>query len=623
MKTKSRAAILLALAGGMFPASVVRAEQSFYGYTGLIQIPTAEVVRSGYMDLAISDDLLNQSQETDRRGRSGVSVVHQNLSMLVGLVPGLEVGALLATGDEASGRRIINDLGIRAKYSLPVSRQLAIAVGGNDFYGGNQSQKRAKAAYGVATYQYTPKIALTAGLGKADDDFLDGPFAGVRYKPVRQIELLADGGPESFQFALRASLSRAQIGSLYGMYKGYASEFNKTATSLGAQINLDTNDWFRATPDFGGLWSGLQNKRIRPISNRDGVVIESDALGYRWSEQDAVPELCKGVAPGTKMVVRRAMRYGVPVYFSQLDCDTGTQSNRAWSPTRLSDLKVLLHGWRSLPGFVEIRFNLDDRSVVGTESGPYEYSDALLTSARLQLPLGLAGYATYEQPLAQSKTFEENGAFSFQRHDEQMRESAVQLAMHPYPGLFSVSTIGLTQVNAFQYTFQHTELAMHFWQGLVQTRLTYGIYHPDSPEFFELPTNRVRLVSVEGFIPSIRSSVEVSYGDFFYRDSGVRITASRHFGPSIVSLVYRQVDEGFPKAAIGMTLALPFSTRTGLRWGPVSVGGSPYFRYSKFNSLNSGALNNVLRPLMMVEPRPIFNLDDDWLANGRVFPAWD
>lgn len=592
---------------------LARAEQTLYGFTGLLQVPTAEVVQHGYMDILLNEDLLNQSHESPSRP----AVDHENFALLIGLLPGLEFGAQLAGGSDAVGRSTAGDLSGNVKYSHRITSTLSIAAGLTDFYGSNDGQKFSKATYVVGTFQ---SKFVSGSLGYADGrNFLDGPFVGIEAPVGKYISVLADYGGQSAQIGVRASIGKDSVGSLYGVYKAAASKFDRRSHGAGGTVNLAANEWFKSAPMFGEFISGLQATKVTDADS--ARTVQTDSLGYRWSELDAIPEICSRYSDASKSLIRRATRYGIPIYESTVSCKSGTQGGARWSSTTLQDLKTPFSGWSSSPVYLELRVGLEDRSVIGTETGNYEYSDALLSSARLQGPLGLAGYITHELPVANSKDFNETGIFAFQRHDDGIRERALQLAIHPFPGLIAVGTTGQTRVNALAYNFDHIEAAALFWGGLLQVRGTYANYDDYGLGFIDLPRNKLRIANAEVFVPQIASSVEVSYGEFFYRDKGFRLTAARYFGPSVVSLSYRKAEGASPNQIVGLAVAVPFSTRNGLRVGPVSVGGSPYFRYSKGTTLNSGALGNVLRPLLLGEPRPIFNLEDDWLQNSRSYPA--
>lgn len=591
-----------------------QAEQTLYGFTGLLQIPTAEVVQHGYLDIFLNEDLLNQSRDAPEKPPS---VDHENFSLLIGVIPGLEFGANLAGGTDANGDLTAGDLSGNIKYAHKLSSRWALAGGITDFYGSNEKQKLSRAAYLVSTYK-TPKVIGSFGYAKGRN-FLDGPFLGVEVPLGPYVSLLADYGGQSAQAGIRAHLTKESIGSLYGVYKAAATKFNNTTIGGGGTINLETNHWFSEKPLFSHYISGLQATKVSDTG--DQAVIQTDSIGYRWAESDAIPEICARYAGGKSTVVRRATRYGIPVYEANVDCVSGQQSDLRWSASSLSDFKSLSKGWSSSPIYLEARFGLEDRSVIGTETGNYEYSDALLSTLRLQTPIGLAAYVTHELPVATSKDFEPDGIFAFQRHDDGLRETAVQLAVHPLPGLFAVGTAGRTRVNAFVYNFDHLDVAALFWGGRLQLKGTYANYQAVGLPNIKLPPNKMRIANAEVMVPEISAAFELSYGEFFYRDRGFRFTASRYLGPSIVSMFYRHAEKGQPNQLIGLALAVPFSTRNGLRFGPVSVGGSPYFRYNKGTTLNTQIEGNVLRPLLLGEPRPIYNLDDDWLLNSRLYPS--
>lgn len=184
---------------------VVKAESlSFQGYTGLLQIPSADTVEHGYGIAQYSDLMFYQNKNSH----------NSNLIALYGLLPGLEVSGRLAwftthSNFFAEGSEP-RDLSANFKFRIPYIPEnwLSLAVGAEDV-GGQVSYFGSK--YVVASRRLGP-LKLHLGYANSNDRVqatdlrLDGGFGGIEYKPIRYLTLMAEHNGDMVNAGARASL---------------------------------------------------------------------------------------------------------------------------------------------------------------------------------------------------------------------------------------------------------------------------------------------------------------------------------------------------------------------------------------------------------------------------------
>jgi O-antigen ligase/polysaccharide polymerase Wzy-like membrane protein/exopolysaccharide biosynthesis protein YbjH len=194
----SLAALLVALLPAGAPAA-----PSFYGTSGLFETPTATAAQHGAWSAGAN--YVNRDFRAGAASFSSGTVAH---SLTVGLIPRVEVAAVLTNWEGRLGTRRLN-AGPSADFNLAgydVDRMVAVhwlalkqngsrpalAFGVRDVFGTDQPLR---AQYGVASWSLTPlgadrPLMLSAGVGTRS---LHGPFAGAEFQFDRHASFLLEG----------------------------------------------------------------------------------------------------------------------------------------------------------------------------------------------------------------------------------------------------------------------------------------------------------------------------------------------------------------------------------------------------------------------------------------------
>jgi len=174
-------------------SSTADSNLAFPGYTGLLNIPSAETTRQGTANISYSDQIfINRSFQHNN-----------NLSAMIGILPFIEVGGRMSWDTThrncfATDCGDLRDLSANVKAKIPGLPEAFpdIAFGIQDLGG---ESNFFDATYLVIGKQFYPRklgsFRLDVGYGKSEPEkvagerYLDGPFAGVRYQPVEWFAL--------------------------------------------------------------------------------------------------------------------------------------------------------------------------------------------------------------------------------------------------------------------------------------------------------------------------------------------------------------------------------------------------------------------------------------------------
>jgi len=576
-----------------------------FGYSGLLTVPTANVLDTGWAEIQYSEHNFSDRNVSDAT----------TFNAVFGLAPRLELGAALAYESDPSNRFGFrkNDLLASAKLKLIDDFDLrglrwSSAIGWSDFGGKSDAARFSSARYWTNTVSRGP-VAMTLGYGLGPDR-LDGVFGGLSWSPVPQATLMADYDGDFATVGVKLSLSVADYARLYALGLNAFDKEDPTGFAGGARVNLRfdrQSDWFQ--PDG--------TRGIRVLSSSQGTAgaeIAAENTAYLQRQQDSASAACATAGSGN--IVYRQYRYGIPMLAASVDCQTGTFSQSRWI-SQLSQ-PSFADDSMSNPFGVEARFGVEERTFIGTELGRLQYSAAIQSSLRVQGPLGAGAYITRNTRVANHEAFEDDRPFSFYRVRDGVREVAAQLATHPIAGLVAVGTVGRTYVNALEYEFSHLDGAYFWGQGNHRTRVSIASYAIASRLPF--PDREVKVASHRYWYAPWNTSFEIGGGDYFYGDRGAYTSVTRYFGDVTLSIIVRSDDDDRRDA--GIALGFPLTPRLGFQRGPFAVVGAPRYTHTRRTTFDNPDDSNALRPLFMVEPRPVYNLQTDWLDSDRMYPAY-
>lgn len=605
---------------------------SFQSYTGLLEAPDANVTPEGEIRIQYNNDVESGAAQT---GRGAINTA-ENYAFSIGVWDRIELGGRLAMayGDTgAPRRRTRTDLSGDFKLRLFDWRHFSVAAGIADFAG---EGLKLRARYGVLTTRLPFDAELSLGIGNGPDR-LDGVFGGINVPINRFVSLIADYDAEEANYGVRIHHAFANGIALHGTVGGTTatgfdpslgitlaiplglsqsvpsrstttdrdrSAHDASVSIVATPENSESNAPTQRTANPENLAYGAESQATTELDGTKAVFVSTDTPRnslISWHKRDLLGEPEKSDQAAVEY------RYGIPLR------ERTTNGDVRWSSSWRR-----LHAWLEAPLRIDLRLEPFLRNVVGTETGAFEYSLALDSSARLQLPAGLGGYVTHSASVADSSSFERGGPFANRRIDTSIRELALQWALHPLPGLIAVTTLGETRIEELNYEFTHIDAAWLFGGGTHRLRIAYGDYEPFDDLNFR--SRETRLAEYRYFWRKPELLVELQYGEYFFGDTGGKLELTRFFGDIAVHAFYQRDEDSNEMAGFGFTI--PLAPNGEQRIGPVVASGAPAWRYDLSTTFNTPDGSNTIRPTALLEPLPRYSLISDVLDRDRAFPNY-
>ncbi|GEK09909.1 YjbH domain-containing protein [Pseudoalteromonas peptidolytica] len=182
--------------------------QSFAGYTGLFNTPTAEVLEKGHVNFGYNNQL-------DLRGTKFVD--GHNYAFSTGLFDGLEVGGFIAAETmhdnifREEGRGQLRDLSFNIKYQLPFvpKEWFNLAIGAKDLGG----EVNFYETYYLAASREWESFRFTAGIAENDREhgLMNGVFAGIEWQAFDWLTLQVEHDAEAVNAGLHLTVPKEWI----------------------------------------------------------------------------------------------------------------------------------------------------------------------------------------------------------------------------------------------------------------------------------------------------------------------------------------------------------------------------------------------------------------------------
>lgn len=172
------------------------AAQSFFGYTGLVQIPTADALSQGEWTVGAYGLNLEEGVDT------------MLYAVTAGVSQGLEVGLVKLNEDDESGETLIN-----AKYRIvaETEKRPAVATGVIDLAGEDETTAyivMSKSVSPPKKPQYAEITAPRVHIGIAGGD-IDGIFLGASAVVGNRLTLMVEYDSRDVNFGARLAISKS------------------------------------------------------------------------------------------------------------------------------------------------------------------------------------------------------------------------------------------------------------------------------------------------------------------------------------------------------------------------------------------------------------------------------
>jgi hypothetical protein len=576
--------ILLALiAGGWLAACLpARAETGLDGTSGILTVPTAEVVKDG-------EAVFNMGRYlTDDREQNPETVV-RSYSATIGFLPRLEIVARFADYPDVPelqhGMPNYQDRVASAKYQLYASRRWLVAGGIKDFAG---ESVLSRGYYGAVTYRAADNLALTAGAG---GEAWDGVFGGARWQALPQLALLGEYDTEDFNYGVQVEPLKglALTGGYVKDHAAFGASYSvpidprgKETPCCPVQIQRCGQEYPSACAQAEAVRDALVAESFENVlAGSDGSTLFVEFENRRFTEQlDALGVAAalavRQAGPGIKELVLTPKLDDVPQLTVRADVDSLLQylADPAAGPGGIQAFTYRAGGYPPQTEFAaegnlknwhgDVAARVITSTIITEPHAP---------SFRTMLGLGLTETAYLGRGLrAQARqdwpAFNDIG----EKTDPVNRDAYISYLDSYFPGLYTLVHAGYFGDDQYGATGE----AQYY---LPESNLRLGARYAR----FETGHNSIdeedasMLGEAAYFFPEFNLELAVQGGEFLEGDQGERVQATRYFGPSQLTFFAYDTDTTDPQGGFQVFLPLPWYNEP--RHADWRVSGAPYFTY--------------------------------------------
>ncbi len=629
---------------------------SMQGYSGFINIPTADIMEYGEVDFSYSN----------QKSRSRWWINNQNVDfnpkdyfVNIGFLPHLEFGARVS--DIKGGKK---DLSVNTKIQLPIKKYISsylpnIAIGLQDFAGktGDYKSNYIVISDDVKSLHYS--------LGYATDSVrMDGFFYGASYSINKYLSFLSEydtkekhigfrlNSPnlfDKFHLSLLAkkNLDResdrysiqlnfkfnlmSKIEQKYENIKFKKEDVSQTLIGLYNNQKIKLNDtasqsssiFIKQTKTLNDLKKELKEEGFEDIKigkYYSKVFVAYENRVYNQDELDAINKILHILSN-----YHQFSRFNLVIKKSGVKIKTIDGSLKYYracidNPTKFNiELfkQSLIIADDFVPdtiytikdknrAFFKTRIELSPKlkSFLATEVSVYQYYLGLDSTFSWNLYKGIDASLTYTSHIANSSELDEGGVYH-SAYEKSHLENAFLHHIFKYNKFINIANIGLYKENYYGIL---NESGLFIDQNSLKYKFAYfkhkdyDINHDD---------RKVSLLTFDHYLPSINSIVSVTGGKFWARDIGANIEFKKFFDNTMIYLFYQQSKQDINNqtnkfAGIGFEIPLV----------PNKIKNNKYFQITGTNAFNHkiksvvGERENIILPGQLYNPTINYSINN-------------
>jgi hypothetical protein len=613
-----RGLVISSILVALLEATSMQTHTSYQGYTGIINIPTADVEKYGDLELSYTKQVAYLKRLKNNREYKA-----NDHFFNIGILPYVEIGGRLADiVDEERNQYVIRDLSANIKVQIPTFNLFPafmpkIAIGYQDF-GGVTGTFEAK--YIVATKKIEDlKITLGYGFGS---ERLDGFFYGAEYRLSDYLYLLADDdtkyksvgvlldSADLFDgFKISAMLTK-RVNSDYD----YGNDFN-FGINFKYSLYNDILDNFReekikkatSIKDIAQVLDEYGFENVVVGERGDTLYIEFENHVLEANELKAYKKILSSL-PQVQYKKIALINKKSNIKLSQLLIDAQSQKLLDFSYD-VDSFKELYKGENSSVLKTRVELFPGLKTFVGTEVGVFDYELSLKSHFNWNLAKGLNFGVLYNLPIAHSDNFDEGKVFR-RYYEEADLESAMLHYTFKYKNFFNTTHLGLYK---YDYIGVLNESNLLFGNSNIGLKVGLFKNRDDSNE----EKKKIALVSYSYYIDTIDSIVKIQGGKYFYQDKGFDITFKKFFNNNAVYLKYQQ-NKSNKYVGIGFEIPLDFSFNS----KKAQIKGVNNFKHYVRTTVDRDDNTNQVVPSGLKEIDTRFDNESEYLNRGRFSKSY-
>ena len=610
---------------------------SLQGYSGIINIPTAEVLEKSKVEFAYSNQV-DAQRVIDHKE----DYIAKHFFINFGFFSNLEITGRLADIEykdpPGEFKFLDRDISASIKYQIPYYHKYLpkIAFGMQDIAG---TANRYNAKYFVATKEFD-MIRATLGYG-FDSLRLNGLFGGVEFLPVKWFNLMFENDTQTNHVGLRVNtlsdfLNFAQFSFLIKT----DLKDEKPKPNISVNMKIDLNKKYNLKNKLVGyhvardvrLYTptllknrlidiGFENIDIADDNRSIYVAYENSVFDH--NELDALAAvlglfLDMNISyPNFEIVIKRANLKVIKIYGS-LDLykqfiktksikDRLKFKNSLKINKNFTKKNLLIKDANSnyLKTKVELGFGL--KTFIGTEIGLFDYLLSSRPYVYWTLYKGIHFGILSDLPLINSDEFDINrGAFRIYRDGNQILSAMISKS-DIYGNVINILSGGFydNHVGGFE------NILFNFKNHTARLKLGY-LKHKDIDSI-----KNIAIATYRYYEPNYDTYFELSGGKFYNQDNGFNIELKRFFKDTLLKFFYQKTTTQY----IGVGVEIPLTPRK-VPNGLIQIKGQNDFYHQVRSVIRSPDGENNINIYDSIDPKLRFNIENRFLNRDRLYPSY-
>ena len=647
---------------------------SLQGYTGLLNIPTAEVNDNGKL-------YYEYSKQHDHR-KSGATLVREEDHLLsLSILPFIELGGRFSATS--------NDISSNVKLQVPfIPDYLPQAAVGIQDIGGGVAYFRSK--YLVVSEKLW-RFRLTAGYGTGPDR-LKGYFGGGEFKLFDWLHLLGEYDTVDTSVGIRLVTPDGLFKIPFNLGVTAKNRINGKSSNIDFSFHLEIplgldrqnskpivseesleskHEPATFVPNLLPAGAGLSEEGLSGSEKPDSPGKQSVMKSLESLRQSLIKDGFQNVRVGSKsgslFVEYENNRYnhneldGLGVVLGMLTKMAPVELPKFSVVMKKTDIPILMVRGYNVAYLAFLRDSSHEQDIldnlqitttvsrrdmdgvsfvkgdenstllssslvlypklqnhIGTEIGRYDYLLYFNSNLFLNLWRGAIVNAEYSLPMVWSDNYDleyKNGYLAF-RNERQ--NSALDQAL--FNQAFLIMPNLMTQVNAGM-------LMRDTYGGMIETAWTpVNGNHTLSFKAAEFRDKKldlqreVFLGSYRYFFAPLDLSLKATYGKFWFGDTGLTAELKRFFGDVSVTLYYKnsETHEKIKQSSAGISFEFPLTLRRDMKPGILQVKGTNEYDYTIQTSIAAKNSFNYINPNIAVTPDAPVSIDRVYGNRGRL-----
>jgi len=235
----------------------------------------------------------------------------------------------------------------------------------------------------------------------------------------------------------------------------------------------------------------------------------------------------------------------------------------------------------------------------------------------MQLWWGAVLNARWDIPVYWTDNFDDRKPWRRYRNDAQMENLMLHQSFKLMPGLMTMFSAGMyiKDYNGIMNETMYTSPA-----GNHRIRFKAGYFEEDNSR--KEITREIYLGSYRYYLEGLDLSLEGTYGQYWYEDTGYLFKMKRFFRDTEVSMFYRHTGTDTGERAAGIVISFPMTPRRDMKPRFIQVRGTDRWTYEQQTTIAEEGDANPINTNIAIVPNTSHSLERSYYDHDRLHESY-